>query len=115
MYPYCTRVILAGSIHRSENNVSIEDAKMVRVIENQIPGRSQVFEFKVYKTKARQRIFGYLKPYGIVEGSTATWVKTDFGVDVGEAFRTAMELADQHHIPFIYINDPNGLFPPDQR
>lgn len=109
-------MILAESIHLGENDVSIEDAKMVQVIENRTPvERSKFFEFKVYKPKTSQRILGYLKPYGIVDGSTATWVRTNFGVDVREAFRTAIELADQHRVPFIYINDPNGLFPSGQR
>lgn len=35
-----------------------------------------------------------------------------FGTSVTTEFRCALDCADQHGIPFVWVNDPEGLFPP---
>jgi hypothetical protein len=87
---------------------------MVKVIENRTDaGLSAVFEFKVYKS--RQRVLGYLKPYEIRDGSRARWVRTDFGRDAKQVFKIVIQLAKQHSIPFVHVDDPDRVFPPEQR
>jgi hypothetical protein len=34
------------------------------------------------------------------------------GTSVTMEFRCAVDCADQHGIPFVWVNDPDGLFPP---
>jgi hypothetical protein len=34
------------------------------------------------------------------------------GTSVATEFRCAVDCADQHGIPFVWVNDPEGLFPP---
>jgi hypothetical protein len=87
---------------------------VVKVIENKTDaGQSAVFEFKVYKS--RQRVLGYLKPYEIRDHGRARWVRTDFGRDAKQVFETVIQLAKQHSIPFVCVDDPEGVFPPDKR
>jgi hypothetical protein len=87
---------------------------VVKVIENRTDaGQSAVLEFKVYKS--RRRVLGYLKPYEIRDGSRARWVRTDFGRDAKQVFKIVIQLAKQHSIPFVYVDDPEAVFPPDKR
>jgi hypothetical protein len=34
------------------------------------------------------------------------------GTSVTAEFRCVVDCADQHGIPFVWVNDPDGLFPP---
>jgi len=87
---------------------------VVKVIENRTDaGQSAVFEFKVYKS--RRRVLGYLKPYELRDGSRARWVRTDFGRDATQVFKIVIQLAKHHRIPFVYVDDPEGVFRPDKR
>ncbi|HXC90570.1 MAG TPA: hypothetical protein VNV18_10445 [Stellaceae bacterium] len=37
------------------------------------------------------------------------------GVPIRMEFRFAVDCADQHGIPFVWVNDPDELFPPWER
>lgn len=56
-------------------------------------------------------MLGYVEPYGIIHGDSCTWLQTQFGVPVEEAFRQAMALADNAGVPLLLIDDPQNLFP----
>lgn len=77
-----------------------------------------VFTFKVYRsTKDGETVLGYLEPYGIVNGGAAsvTFITTDFGVPVVDAYRKVVALAFENGIEAILIDDPDGLFPAKDR
>ncbi len=39
----------------------------------------------------------------------------EMGAPIDEIFRDAIRYAAEHRIPFVWINDPEHLFPPDKR
>ena len=91
---------------------------MVAVVERKEDARGDmIFEFEVYLSpKDGERTLGYLAPYGVVVGNRkAVWIKTDFGIDACQAFLKVHELAEKYGVDAIVVNDPKGLFPPEQR
>lgn len=83
---------------------------MVAVIEEKSEaGGARYIELKVYRTPT--------DPDRVL----ASWRFPDRGIAidqskldnaVGAEFRLAVDCADQHGIPFVWINDPDQLFPP---
>jgi hypothetical protein len=61
---------------------------MVQVIERAEDANGQpMFVFSVYLSPNDKRtVFGYLVPYGIAGDRKVTWIKTDFGRPVENAF-----------------------------
>ncbi len=43
------------------------------------------------------------------------WRTGELDTPIDEAFRAAIRSATEHAIPFVWVNDPHGLFPPDRR
>jgi hypothetical protein len=78
-------------------------------------GTAQYIEFKVYRSPTDpDRIlaswcFAPHGPSGIViaESRPGTTVQTEF--------RYVIDCADQSGIPFVWVNDPDELFPPYER
>ncbi len=86
---------------------------MVVVIEErESAGAARYIEFKVYRSPADpNRILGSWRfatgePSGIVidQSRPETTVEVEF--------RHVVDCADQHGIPFVWVNDPDELFPP---
>ena len=83
---------------------------MVAVIEETSEaGGARYIEFKVYRTST--------DPDRIL----ASWRFPDHGIAIDQSrlgssveaeFRLAVDCADQHGIPFVWVNDPDELFPP---
>lgn len=92
---------------------------MFRVVERveDAAADETVFVFKVYRSPLdKQSVFGYLEPKGFVTGAReVTWVQTDFGVPVSDAFRQVLQLAQRWQADVIRVDDPDKLFPPAAR
>ena len=83
---------------------------MVAVIEEkEEAGGARYIEFKVNRSPT--------DPDRVL----ANWRFPDSGVAIGQSelgnsleteFRFAVDCADQHGIPFVWVNDPDLLFPP---
>ncbi len=43
------------------------------------------------------------------------WQISDMDMPVDRAFHAAVRYASDHAIPFVWVNDPHGLFPPEAR
>ena len=43
------------------------------------------------------------------------WEAGELGTPVGAAFERALGYAQVHGVPFVCVDDPNGLFPPESR
>lgn len=92
---------------------------MVQVIDSKdVAGNGACTEFRVSLSPAdRTTVFGAMyfaerddrpdSPIAITEGK--------LGVPVEQAFLDAVQYADNRGIPFIWIDDPRGLFPPSKR
>jgi len=82
---------------------------MVAVIEEkEEAGGARYIEFKVYRSPTDPRC------------PLASWRFPDSGIAIDESkpgnraeteFRFAVDCADQHSIPFVWVNDPDQLFP----
>jgi hypothetical protein len=92
---------------------------MVRVVERRevASGEEMIFEFKVYRSpKDGRTVLGYMRPRGIiVNKNTVQWIGTSFGVPVSDAFRETLSLLENVDAAILWVNDPNGCFPPDIR
>ena len=91
---------------------------MLHILDTRPPAdaASAAFEFCVYRSpKDGETVLGYLAPYGVVSDRRALWVKTDFGVPVAEAFLQTLGLAEHYGVETVWVNDPDGLFPPAAR
>jgi hypothetical protein len=91
---------------------------MPQVIDNpeEAGNELRVFVFVVYlSTKDHKTVMGYLAPFAGVGTQTAPWVQTGFGVKAAEAFQRVLQMAEDHGIPYVLVQDPNILFPPEKR
>ena len=43
------------------------------------------------------------------------WQTSIMDMPVDQAFHAAVQHASDHTIPFVWVNDPYGLFPPEAR
>ena len=83
---------------------------MVAVIEGrEEAGGARYIEFKVCRspTDPNQALADWRFP----DRGTAI-DQSKLGNTIDTEFRFAVECADQHGIPFVWVNDPDELFPP---
>jgi hypothetical protein len=87
---------------------------MVAVIEGkEEAGGARYIEFKVCRSPTDpDRILG---SWRFVHGSSAPVDQSKSDSPVVLEFRQVLDCADQHGIPFVWVNDPEELFPPWQR
>jgi hypothetical protein len=93
---------------------SIEEARVVAVIEGrEEAGSARFIEFTVHRSPAdpNRIVASWRLAHG--ESSLIDQSRTDAPIEL--EFRQAVDCADQHGIPFVWVNDPEGLFPPWQR
>ena len=86
---------------------------MVAVIEEkESAGTAQYIEFKVHRSPTDpNRILGSWRfPPGEPTETVIDQSKPEATVEV--EFRHVVDCADQHGIPFVWVNDPDELFPP---
>ena len=90
---------------------------MARIIEReQDAGGAAMLHLKIYRSgKDGHSVLGHASPGAHVSGSIATFPQVEFGTPADEALRQACQIADEARIPFVWIDDPNGLFPPEKR
>lgn len=87
---------------------------MVAVIEGkEEAGAARYIEFKVCRSPADpDRILGNWR---LAHGQSTLIDQSKDDALVGIEFRHVMDCADQHGIPFVWVNDPEELFPPFMR
>ncbi|MGD0189008.1 MAG: hypothetical protein ABR953_15045 [Candidatus Acidiferrales bacterium] len=93
---------------------------MTRIIEHRDEASTdaRVAEFRVYPSpEDRSRVLGYIVPYLGSEGGESARTRTEFefGEPVVEAFLLALALCQKHEVKFLWVHDPEHLFPPDKR
>ena len=86
---------------------------MVAVIEGkEEAGSAQYIEFKVYRSSADPDLI--LGSWRLTVGSPVETViaESRLGTSVEIEFRYVLDCADQHGIPFVWVNDPDELLLP---
>jgi hypothetical protein len=83
---------------------------MVAVIEGrEEAGSARYIEFKVHRSLTDpDRILGSWRH---AHGESTLIDQSKLDSPVGVEFRHAVDCADQHGIPFVWVNDPDELFP----
>jgi hypothetical protein len=86
------------------------EVAVVAVIEGkEEAGGARYIEFKVYRSPAdANRALG---SWRFPESGRAI-DESKLGNTIEADFRFAVDCADQHGIPFVWVNDPDELFPP---
>ncbi len=84
---------------------------MVAVIEGkEEAGGARYIEFKVCRSPTDpNRILG---SWRFVHGELTLVDQSKLDAPAGMEFRHVLDCADQHGIPFVWVNDPDELFPP---
>ncbi len=84
---------------------------MVAVIEGkEEAGGARYIEFKVYRSPTDpNRILG---SWRFAHGESTLIDQSKLGTSVETEFRCVVDCADLHGIPFVWVNDPDELFPP---
>ena len=87
---------------------------MVAVIEGkEEAGGARYIEFKVYQSPTDPNCV--LGSWRFVHGKSTLVDQSKPGTSIVMEFRHALDCADQHGIPFLWVNDPEELFPPWDR
>jgi len=88
----------------------MEELAVVAVIEGkEETAGARYIEFRVYRSPTEpDRALG---SWRFPEGGTAI-DQSKLGNTIEADFRFAVDCADQHGIPFVWVNDPDELFPP---
>ena len=83
---------------------------MVAVIEESYEaGAAQCIEFTVHRSPDNPDIV--IGSWRFAHGEK-TIDQSKPGTSISMEFRFAVDCADQHGIPFVWVNDPEELFPP---
>ena len=93
---------------------------MVQIIEDCVAGPTEAphLELYVYRSpRDGETVMGYLCSDGFIQagGAQIPWISTLFGVPVEDAYVRTLDLARQHGVERVWLNDPEGLFPAASR
>ena len=87
---------------------------MVAVIEGKEEAYgARYIEFKVYRSETDPSLI--LGTWRFAHGQSTLVDQSRPNSPVGIEFRHALDCADLHAIPFVWVNDPDELFPPWER
>jgi hypothetical protein len=87
---------------------------VVAVIEGkEEAGGARYIEFKVHRSPTDPNLI--LGSWRFAHGESTLVDQSKFDTPVGREFRHVLDCADQHGIPFVWVNDPEELFPPWDR
>jgi len=83
--------------------------------EKESAGGARCIEFEVYRGPTDpDRILGRWR-FAVGDPSGTVIDESRPGTPVETEFRHVVDCADQHGIPFVWVNDPDELFPPFAR
>jgi hypothetical protein len=87
---------------------------VVAVIEaKEEAGGARYIEFKVHCSPADPgRV---LRTWRLAHGGSTLVDQSRHDATAADEFRLVLDCADQHGIPFVWVNDPDDLFPPGER
>ena len=84
---------------------------MVAVIEGkEEAGGARYIEFKVHRSQTDPNLV--LGSWRVAHGNSTLIDQSQPDTPAWLEFRHVLDCADQHGIPFVWVNDPDELFPP---
>jgi hypothetical protein len=87
---------------------------VVAVIEaKEEAGGARYIEFKVHRSETDPSLI--LGSWRFAHGESGLVDQSNPESPVGKEFWHILDCADQHGIPFVWVNDPDELFPPWER
>jgi hypothetical protein len=87
---------------------------MVAVIEGQEEaGGARYIEFRVHRSETDPRLV--LGSWRLAHGTSGLVDQSKQDSPAATEFWHVLDCADQHGIPFVWVNDPDELFPPWER
>ena len=87
---------------------------MVAVIEGEEEaGGARCIEFKVHRGETDANLIS--ASWRFAHGQSTLVDQSQPDAPAWKEFRHVLDCADQHGIPFVWVNDPDGLFPPWER
>jgi hypothetical protein len=109
---YC--IPSAGQRKIAAGSLPAQETRLVAVIEDKWEaGGARCIEFKVQRSPSDpDRILG---SWQLAHGDSALVDRSRPDAPVAIEFRVVLDCADQHGIPFVWVNDPDELFPPWER
>jgi hypothetical protein len=75
----------------------------------------QAMEVHVYRLPGNPNVVVAKKIYGEPLAYGHRWHMSRLDIPVADAFLDAVRFAEENGIPFVWVNDPHRLFPPDKR
>ena len=88
----------------------MEETPVVAVIEGkEEAGGARYIEFKVHRSKTDSSLI--LGSWRFAHGDSGLIDQSKLDTPAWAEFRHVLDCADQHGIPFVWVNDPDELFP----
>ncbi len=89
---------------------------MVQIIDRrELAKGQQAMEVHVYRLPGNPNVVVAKKIYGEPLAYGHRWHMSRLDIPVTDAFLDAVRFAEERGIPFVWVNDPHRLFPPDKR
>jgi hypothetical protein len=76
-------------------------------------GGARYIEFKVHRSETDPNLI--VGSWRFAHGQSTLVDQSKHDTPVMTEFRHVLDCADQHGIPFVWVNDPDELFPPWER
>ena len=103
-----------GASKRLDDIRSMWETSVVAVIEGtEEAGGAKYIEFAVHSSETDSSLI--LGSWRLAHGDSGLIDQNNLESPVRTEFRHVLDCADQHGIPFVWVNDPDELFPPWER
>jgi hypothetical protein len=89
---------------------------MVQVIDRiEDAGGTEYIKFRVYRSSRDHNLILGSWQHAVDEHGMGSIGQSQLGVPVEIEFKRAFNEAAQYGVPFLWVDDPEGLFPPGKR
>lgn len=73
-----------------------------------------IVRLQIYLSRKDNRaIVGFFEQAFQSASREVTFVKSNYGTPIGQAYKDALAYAESRNIPYLWIDDPDGLYPSD--
>ncbi len=89
---------------------------IVQVVERrEDAGQAACIEFRVYRDPVDDTVILGEMSFAESVGTAIGITTSNLGAPVEAEYLKVLDFANRHGIPFVWIDDPRGLFPPSKR
>jgi hypothetical protein len=99
--------------NRADDLIAEEQAVVAVIEAKDEAGGARYIEFSVHRSPTDPgRVLG---SWRLDHGQSTLIDQSRHDAAAADEFRLVLDCADQHGIPFVWVNDPDSLFPPWER